>query len=109
MELKEHVLNCVYDSRKSFYKKATYIESETKTYKYYTLFSYKTPVLKIAINKNDILKSYFCTNNFELYSRTTWRHVWEFIHQFLPEKANTFKKDELNSKNIKKFAKKLEF
>lgn len=109
MDLKEHVLNCIHDYHKSFYKKATYLEHETKAYMYYILFSYGTPVFKIAINKNNVLNSYFCINNFEMYSRTTWRHVWEFIKQFLPEKASTFIKSELNSKNIKKFAKKMEF
>lgn len=109
MGSKEHILNCVHDRRKSFYKKATYLEHETKIYKYYTLYSYKTPVLKIAINKNNVLNSYFCINNFELYSRTTWRHVWEFILQFLPEKTSAFEKENLNSKTLKKFAKKMEF
>lgn len=109
MDFKVKYLECINDAHKSFYKKATYLKHETKTYKYYTLFSYKTPVLKIAINKNNILNSYFCINNFEMYSRTTWRHVWEFIKQFLPEKTSTFKKGELTSKNIKKFAKKMEF
>ncbi len=109
MELKEQELKCVHDGRKSFYKKAMFINSETKTYKYYTLYSYGTPVLKIAINKNNILNSYYCINNFDMYSRTTWRHVWEFILQFLPEKTSTFKKESLNSKTLKKFAKKLEF
>lgn len=71
MELQE--LKTIYDSRKSFYKKAMVGEVDTK----YHLFSYGT---LIATAKDNVVT--LVDNKEEDYSQTTLRHLREFVSQF---------------------------
>lgn len=61
-------LEPIFDSRKSFYKKAYTLTENNKI----TLLSYNTKVEEI---KNDKAKI------FDTYSPTTLRHIKEFLHQ----------------------------
>lgn len=70
--------------QKSFYKKAYYTKTETKSIINYRLYSYNTFVLEIFINKDDTSDSYYTTNEYTDYSNTTARHVKEMLLQFLP-------------------------
>ena len=90
-------------SQKSFYKKATYDIVENDERKTYTLFSYNTFVLEIVIDKQNINNSYYEVTEYTGYSRTTLRHVKEFLLQFYP--LDTFEKAPLTSSNIFKYAK----
>ena len=71
-------------TQKSFYKKAVYHKTETKSSINYRLYSYHTAVLDIVIPKNDTLDSYYIVNDDTAYSRTTMKHVKEMLLQFLP-------------------------
>ncbi len=64
-------LNPKYDSRKSFYNKASIDEQDGV----YTLYSYGTKVAEIRANKVTLFPAWD-------YSQTTLRHVKEFLKQF---------------------------
>ena len=95
-------LKCIYNNQKSFYKKAMYEKVENSKQIIYTLYSYKTTVLEIIIDKTNILKSYYTVNCNTNYSNTTIKHVKEMIKQFLPVELfkTTFKNEPLTAKNI---------
>lgn len=89
--------------QKSFYKKATYDIFETDEKIEYRLFSYHTFVLEIVIDKQNINNSYYEVTAYTGYSRTTLRHVKEFLLQFYP--LDTFERAPLTKTNIFKYAK----
>lgn len=95
-------LKCIYNNQKSFYKKAMYKKVENSKQIVYTLYSYNTTVLKIIIDKTNILKSYYIVNEYTDYSMTTIKHVTEMIKQFLPVEPfeALFKNKPLTTKNI---------
>lgn len=64
-------LECQWDSRKSFYRKAMYEENRGIT----TLYSYGTKIISVKGNKVKKL--------WEGYTRNTQRHIKEFIYQQL--------------------------
>ncbi len=75
--MKKQQLQPIYDSRKSFYGKATY----TKDGDAYTLYSYNTPILKVYNNgKKEAL--------WDGWSATTGRHINEFAKQFTGQPMN---------------------
>lgn len=90
-------LRAIYDSRQSFYGKATIEEKETKgehgTAKVLNLYSYDTLVAKIGIFEIDDTKKVDYVY-FGKYSQTTTRHQKEF-----------FKQNGLNDKEIKELFK----
>lgn len=95
-------LKCIYNNQKSFYKKAMYKKVENSKQIIYTLYSYKTTVLEIIIDKTNILNSYYIVNEYTNYSMTTVKHVKEMLKQFLPVELlkTTFKNKPLTTKNI---------
>lgn len=88
--MEKTMLQCVYDTHKSFYNKAYYTKEEGDEKTYYKLYSYNTEVLTIVIDNNDITKSYYICNNYTAYSNTTLQHVKEFLHQVLTTKVNVY-------------------
>jgi len=73
--MKKYELLPVYDSRKSFYKKAI-IEEENENTK---LYSYNT--LVCTLSHNDIILNDNIDQSL-LFSNTTLRHIKEFLKQF---------------------------
>lgn len=71
-------LNCIYDTRKSFYGKAKVMKQDigTTNFKELVLYSYSTMVAKIIIGKGKIKYIYYGK-----YSQTTTRHQKEFFKQ----------------------------
>lgn len=71
-------LRPIYDSRKSFYKKAmvqvNYLDDCTKV----TLYSYMTKVAEVIIPHNTDHKQFVI---YGFYSATTLRHIKEFYRQ----------------------------
>lgn len=88
--LEKTMLQCVYDTHKSFYKKAYYTKEVMEDKTYYKLYSYNTEVLTIVIDNDNISKSYYICNEYTAYSNTTLRHVKEFLHQVLTTKVNVY-------------------
>lgn len=84
MNTTKEFLEPLNSSQKSFYKKAYYTKTETKSTINYRLYSYSTLVLEIFINKYDTLDSYYVVNDYTNYSMTTIKHVKEMLLQFLP-------------------------
>ena len=74
MRKKMYELTPIYDTRKSFYKKAMIKREDNGTK---TLYSYGTKVAEINYNEDNIrvIKIY------GFYSNTTLRHIKEFIKQ----------------------------
>lgn len=95
-DLKE--LKCVYDSAKSFYRKAYYKKIKLLTGEGLALYSYNTQVCIIY-------KDIYILNNYSFYSNTTARHVKEFIKQFLPytEVKSILEKNNYNKNIIIKY------
>ena len=71
-------LNCIYDSRQSFYGKAVVTEYEDENKLVKELYSYSTLVAKITKDKKTGLTTYEYLGNF---SQTTTRHQKEFFKQ----------------------------
>ena len=69
-------LKPIYDSRKSFYNKATVTEDENGFY----LTSYETVVARIT-NKNHGYSIPAYATVYDTYSPTTLRHIKEFLKQ----------------------------
>ena len=72
--MKKQQLQPIYDTRKSFYGKATYTEDNDG----HTLYSYDTPILKIYNNGTKEAL-------WDGWSATTGRHINEFAKQFTGE------------------------
>lgn len=70
----------LWDSRKSFYKKA-YISYEGNGV--YNLYSYNTLVCTIDNNK-------IILNRYSFYSNTTIRHLKDFLYQYLNTTSATY-------------------
>ena len=85
-------LECVYDKRKSFYKKAKVESIKTSFEQTKDLFSYNTLVARVHF---DFVKMIITYNFFGFYSQTTTRHQKEF-----------FKQNYLNDEEIKELFKK---
>lgn len=68
-------LQCIYDSRKSFYGKAQ-VNDVYGNGEVLILYSYNTPVSQITKNIDNIVYEYFGK-----YSQTTTRHQKEFFKQ----------------------------
>lgn len=85
-------LQCIYDTRQSFYRKAYYGNVETLHGVGLGLYSYNTLVCIIYNN-------YYILNEYSFYSQTTTRHVKEFLKQFL---GNTIVKQFLEHNNYSK-------
>ena len=66
--MKKYELQAIYDSRKSFYKKAHVVTNDNTL----TLISYNTKVAQIKDGKAVV---------FGTYSPTTLRHIKEFLYQ----------------------------
>lgn len=81
-------LQTIYDSRKSFYKKAFVHESDNVK----TLYSYETKVARIKNDKATV---------FGTYSMTTLRHIKEFLLQngFKAENKKQIENDYLTERN----------
>lgn len=90
MDENKKELKAIYDTRKSFYKKAYYTEEEDKNFITYKLYSYNTMVLIIKINKQDKTKSYYICNEYTAYSPTTLRHTKEMLHQKMTMTCNVY-------------------
>lgn len=75
---KEYYLECQYDARKSFYKKAKVVEYEDENILHKELLSYGTLVANYVYYKNKNKKVY---EYFVKYSQTTTRHQKEFFKQ----------------------------
>ena len=73
-----------YDSRASFYGKA-HIKETTKSY---ILVSYDTEILKLDKNTGKI--KFLCSNDWA-FSRTTIRHINEFLKQYTNENPKSKK------------------
>ena len=73
-----HELQCQYDTRKSFYKKAFIRETETKEVLHGELISYNTLVANYVYYKEQNKKVF---EYFGKYSQTTTRHQKEFFKQ----------------------------
>lgn len=83
-------LKPIYDSRKSFYNKATVTEDENGRY----LTSYNTIVARIT-DKNNGYQITPYAEVFGTYSQTTLRHIKEFLKQngFKAESKAQIEKD----------------
>lgn len=90
--MKEY-LQPIYDTRKSFYKKAYIV----RNYGLIELYSYNTKVLEIDTLKGIYTLNYNINTNL-LFSNTTLRHIKECIHQFL---GLNYNKSELIENNTK--------
>lgn len=108
--IKKEELIPVYDTRKSFYKKA-YIEYFTEWSELHSrltklkLYSYGTLVCTIEYINTE--ERFYHLHNVELFSQTTLRHAKEFLLQlFYCKNIKLTKKDVLNNRgnkyNIKK-------
>ena len=75
-------LQCIYDSRKSFYKKANIIKDKNII----TLKSYDTNILEYNTTTNELK---FLTTNKNHFTQTTNRHINEFLKQFTNEQAKS--------------------
>lgn len=69
-------LECIYDSRKSFYAKARVVETKKGSLEDLILYSYNTIVARIQKTPSKIKYSYYGK-----YSTTTSRHQREFFRQ----------------------------
>lgn len=74
----EYYLDCRYDSRASFYKKAKVLVYENDDIEHLELQSYSTLVANYVYYKNEKRKVY---EYFGYYSGTTTRHQKEFFRQ----------------------------
>lgn len=74
----EYYLECRYDSRASFYKKAKVRVYENDEIEHLELLSYGTLVANYVYYKNEKKKVY---EYFGCYSQTTTRHQKEFFRQ----------------------------
>ena len=74
----EYYLDCRYDSRKSFYKKARVRVYENDDVEHLELISYDTLVANCVYYKNENRK---VCEYFGYYSGTTTRHQKEFFRQ----------------------------
>lgn len=74
----EYYLDCRYDSRASFYKKAKVLVYENDDVEHLELQSYSTLVANYVYYKNENKKVY---EYFGYYSGTTTRHQKEFFRQ----------------------------
>lgn len=74
----EYYLDCRYDSRASFYKKALVRVYEDEKVEHLELLSYGTLVANYVYYKNENKKVY---EYFGYYSGTTTRHQKEFFRQ----------------------------
>ena len=90
MENNKTILQAVHDTAKSFYNKAYYTTEETSTVTIYRLYSYKTLVAILEVNKTG--NRYYNYNKMvtlyldhdrqdqkDFYSQTTLRHIKELI------------------------------
>lgn len=84
------MLQCIYDTRKSFYKKAFYTKEENDNKTIYNLYSYNTKVLTIVIDNDNKAQSYYICNEYTAYSPTTLRHVKEMLHQKFTMQVNVY-------------------
>ena len=90
MEQKQE-LKPIYDTAKEFYKKAFYTKEKTTTSIIYKLYSYNSLVAILEVGKdlevyynNKIVRLYLDhdrQNQKDFYSKTTLRHIKEFIKQ----------------------------
>ena len=96
MENNRTILQAVHDSAKSFYNKAYYTTEETSTVIVYRLYSYKTLVAILEVNKtgnryynqNKMITLYLDHKKQDkknFYSQTTMRHIKELIKQATDE------------------------
>ena len=96
MENNKIILQAVHDTAKSFYNKAYYTTEETSTVTIYKLYSYKTLVAILEVNKTG--NRYYNYNKMvtlylnhkkqdkkDFYSQTTLRHIKELIKQATDE------------------------
>lgn len=105
LDMKKEELKVIYDSRKSFYKKA-YIEIFTEWNELHSriekikLYSYNT--LVCSIEYIGTAERFYLLYNRDLFSQTTLRHIKEFLQQlfYCREKALP-KKDILKNSAIK--------
>ena len=74
----EYYLDCIYDSRASFYKKAKVRVYETDDIEHLELISYDTLVANYVYYKNEHKRVF---EYFGCYSQTTTRHQKEFFRQ----------------------------
>ena len=77
--MNKYKLDCIYDSRKSFYGKAVVEKIEEFGTVRYNLYSYGTLVAYIM---NDLDKMQRISTYLGKYSQTTTRHQREFFKQF---------------------------
>lgn len=97
----EYILECQYDTRKSFYGKAKVHETYKDNIQHLELQSYDTLVANYVYYKNENRKVY---EYFGKYSGTTTRHQKEFFKQLgLTEKElkDLFKNGRLEKETIK--------
>ena len=106
LDMKKRELKVIYDSRKSFYKKANIeILSEWNelhaTIKKINLYSYNTLVCSIEYIGTTEERFYFLYNR-DMISCTTLRHIKEFLQQlFYCRGKDLTKKDILKNSAIK--------
>ena len=74
----ENVLQCIYDTRNSFYGKAKVLQEEKNNLIINNLYSYGTLVARRLTNVDTMKTTYEC---FGKYSQTTTRHQKEFFKQ----------------------------
>lgn len=93
-KIKQTELNTIYDSRKTFYKKANVLELEQKNdIKTYLLKSYNSIVA--SVEEQNGVKSFYINDTIKtnlLFSQTTLRHIREFYKQYFNTTTET-KKD----------------
>lgn len=109
--IKKEKLQTIYDTKKSFYGKAT-----VKTYKdneatLLNLYSYDTLVCQVVKNYNGESESRYVLNSAVqkdlLFSHTTLRHIKEFLQQNMTAKDTQYNeliKKGFTKKNIEKNA-----
>ena len=104
-DLNKKELRPIHDNAKSFYNKAYYTYNRTKTRtsyegdfyydEYYTLYSYGVPIATISITYNnydiDLINYEIICNKATDLTRTTMRHLKEFLQQFITEQNGLFK------------------
>ena len=92
-EQQEQELKTVYDTRKSFYKKAKTKFYQFDNFNIITLKSYNSLVACVVIDNNTT--NFFINDNIDnnfLFSQTTLRHIKEFYKQFYKNFDNLTKK-----------------
>lgn len=106
LQIEKKELETIFDTRKSFYKKAYVIEISKNNSKIFLLKSYDSIVASIEQTEHgeNIFEKYFSINKyiFDRYSQTTLRHIKEFFKQF-------FKNENITKKDLQKYEQDFDF